>query len=328
MNTMKLDETFMHFLLEHQQRNNRTLNFLILMESILSAARHIDYYYRAGAFQQTLGEAGQMNVQGESVMNMDLIAHQIVLNYLSESKQVIEATSEEVPEAIKLNENGRYLVYFDPLDGSSNIKHSLPVGLLFGIAKRNLEGPEDCRLRSGREYIAAGMFLIPSGLFTFALRNAGCWRFITDETGEYVRPTRLRFPDNRKTWELSWNASNRHTFRQPVQDWVGQHERQLSFRYAGSLVVDFHRLLHNGGMFMYPAIVNDPNPENNRPEGKLRLMYEASVVAFIANEAGGMALNEQGEEILDVHPSKRHQRSALYVGNRELLEDIRPSLGR
>lgn len=322
----RLDETFMHFLLEHQQRNKRTLNFLILMESLLSAARHIDYYYRAGALQQTLGEAGQVNVQGESVMRMDLMAHQIVLNYLSESKQVIEATSEEIKEEIKLNDDGRYFVYFDPLDGSSNIKHSLPVGLLFGIAKRNLEGPEDYRLRSGREFIAAGMFLIPSGLFTFALRNAGCWRFVTDETGEYVRPTRLQFPRDRKSWELSWNASNRYSFSEPVQQWVSRNERELNFRYAGSLVVDFHRLLHNGGMFMYPAIVNDPDPSNNRPEGKLRLMYEAAVVAFIANEAGGLAVNEAGEEILDVNPKDRHQRSALYVGNRELVADVQGCL--
>lgn len=325
---MKLDETFMHFLLEHQRRNNRTLNFLILMESILTAARQIDHCYRSGALQQTLGEAGQVNVQGENVMEMDLLAHQIVLHYLNESNQVIEATSEEVKDAIPLNDDGRYLVYFDPLDGSSNIKHSLPVGFLFGIVKRNLDGPEDCRLRPGRDFIAAGMFLIPSGMFTFALRGAGTWRFLMDESGVYVRPARLSFPDLRKTWELSFNAGNLSTYQKPVQSWLTESEGKYAFRYAGSLVVDFHRLLHNGGMFCYPAVVNSSDPKKNRPDGKLRLMYEAAVVAFIATEAGGLAVNEAGEEVLDVEPTDRHQRSALYVGNREVVEEIQKVLRR
>jgi fructose-1,6-bisphosphatase I len=323
---MKLDQTFMHFLLEHQRANQRTLNFLILMESILTAARQIDYRYRAGAMAQTMDSANTTNVQGENVMQMDLIAHEIVLHYLTESNQVIEATSEESDEAIKLNPNGRYLIYFDPLDGSSNIKHSLPVGFLFGIVKRDLDREEDCRLRSGNDFIAAGMFLIPSGMFTFALRNAGAWRFLMDETGVYVRPTRLYFPENKKSWELSWNSSNRHGFKPAVREWFERNESNYSFRYAGSLVVDFHRLLHNGGMFAYPAIVNDPDPKKNRPEGKLRLLYETAVVSFIAREAGGLALNEDGSEILDNVPKKRHQRSALYVGNRELVEQIRPVL--
>ncbi len=269
---MTFDETFMHFLLEHQMRNNRTLNFLILMESILTAARRIDGLYRAAALSQTLGEAGKTNVQGENVMEMDVMAHETVLHYLSESKQVIQATSEESREPISLNPEGRYLVYYDPLDGSSNIKHSLPVGFLFGIVKRDLDKPEDCRLRAGRDFIAAGMFLIPSGMFTFALRGAGTWRFLLDETGVYVRPIRLVFPETKTSWELSWNTSNRRSYSEPVQKWFSAHEHDFGFRYAGSLVVDFHRLIHNGGMFAYPAIVNDPDPKKNRPAGQLRLM--------------------------------------------------------
>lgn len=323
---MKLEQTFMHFLLEHQRANQRTLNFLILMESILTAARQIDYRYRAGAMAKTLDSANTTNIQGENVMQMDLMAHEIVMHYLRESNQVIEATSEESEEAIKLNPHGRYIIYFDPLDGSSNIKHSLPVGFLFGIVKRDLDKDEDCRLRPGRDFIAAGMFLIPSGMFTFALRNAGAWRFLMDETGVYVRPTRINFPEDRKSWELSWNASNRRGFNPAVRDWMEQNESKYSFRYAGSLVVDFHRLLHNGGMFAYPAIVNDPDPKKNRPEGKLRMLYETAVVSFIAREAGGLAVNEDGSEILDNVPKKRHQRSALYVGNREVVEQIQSVL--
>lgn len=323
---MKLDETFMHFLLEHQLRNERTLNFLILMESILTAARQIDYQYRAGALQRNLGEAGKSNVQGESVMRLDEMAHQLVLYYLDESHQVIEAVSEEGTGSIPLNEKGRYFVYFDPIDGSSNIKHSLPVGFLFGIAKRNLDGPEDGHLRAGKEFIAAGMFLIPSGMFTFALRDSGTWRFLMDETGVYVRPERLHFSTNKITWELSYNAGNKDAFAPGIKEWLGANGAKFAFRYAGSLVVDFHRLLHNGGMFLYPAIVQDADPNKNRPEGKLRLMYEAAVVAFIAKEAGGIAVDSTGRNILHVEPASIHQRTALFVGNAELIEDIKPFL--
>ena len=323
---MKLEQTFMHFLLEHQRKNNRTLNFVILMESILTASEHIEYYYLSGALQRTLGEAGKTNVQGEDVMSMDLMAHEIVLHYLRESNQVIEVTSEEVEESIPLNSNGRYIVYFDPLDGSSNVKHSLPVGFMFGIVKRNLEGPEDCRLRSGREFIAAGMFLIPTGMFTFSLKNAGTWRFIKDETGGYCRPNRVIFPEDPKTWELSWNSSNRKLFAEAPRSWLEENEANHAFRYAGALAVDFHRLLGNGGMCAYPAIVNHNDPKKNRPNGKLRLLYETAVVSFMAKESGGFAVNEFGQDVLDVVPTSRHERSALYVGNRSLVEGIQKVL--
>lgn len=323
---MKLDSTFMSFLLEHQRRHNRTLNFVILMESIVSAARYIQHYYDIGAISDNLGEANQKNVQEEDVMHMDLIANQIVMHYLSESKQVLEATSEELSDEVLLSEDGRYIVYFDPLDGSSNIKHSLPVGFLFAIARRNLSGQEDYHLRTGNEFIAAGMFLIPSGIFTFALKDSGAWRFIKDEADVYVRPKQIKFPTTQKTWELSLNVGNTHTFSKPIQKWIGENLPKYAFRYAGALATDFHRLLNNGGMFTYPAIVNHPIPGKNRPNGKLRLIYECAVCAFIAKEAGGMAIDEHGDDILSIPPVHRHQRSALYVGNTEIIKDVQKVL--
>lgn len=323
---MRLEETFMNFLLKHQQKHSRTLNFIILMESIQRAARAIQHRYDCSALDGTTGEAGLSNVQGENVMQFDLIAHQIVMHYLIESGQVMEATSEELSDEVRINPDGRYLVYFDPLDGSSNIKHSLPVGFLFGIAKRNLEGEEDYHLRKGADFIAAGLFMIPTGIFTFALRNAGAWRFLLDKTGDFIRPTRLHFPENKKNWELSWNSAYRYAYSDKVQKWLIDNERNYNFRYSGSLAVDFHRLLHNGGMFMYPAIVNHTDPGKNRPGGKLRLMYEAAVVAFIAEQAGGLAINETGEDILSIQPGHRHQRSALYIGNKELVESMQKQL--
>jgi fructose-1,6-bisphosphatase I len=243
---------------------------------------------------------------------------------------VIYAVTEEEPEPIRLNEDGgRYFIYYDPLDGSSNIKHNLPVGFMFAVAKRNLEGPEDGHLRAGAELRAAGIFLIPNGVFTLALADTGVFRFHLDETMTYVKPEgseRLTLPEDPKTWELSFNAGNRRTFAAGVQRWIEEHESKYAFRYMGSLAGDFHRLLSNGGMFMYPAIVNHPRPEKNRPKGKLRLLYEANVAAFIAREAGGAAIDEAGRDILDIVPESPHHRTALYVGSKPLVESMRERL--
>jgi len=320
---MQFEQTFLNFLLHHQEKYNRTYHFLILMDAVMSAAKHIQHYYLTGALKGNLGMAGVVNVQGEEVMRMDQIAHQIVIHYLKTTERVIHAVSEEEDEIIPLTrDRGRYFFYFDPLDGSANVSHGLPVGFLFGIAKRNLEGPEDEHLRAGRDYIAAGMFVIPTGTFTLALREAGAWRFHSDETMNFVRPVRMVLPGDKKSWELSFNEANRYTFNPGVQKWIAENENKYSFRYLGALAGDFHRLLSNGGMFMYPAIVNHPDPKKNRPQGKLRLMYEAAVVSFICREAGGDAVDETGASILERTPEKIHQRTALYVGSKPLVDEI------
>jgi fructose-1,6-bisphosphatase I len=320
---IQFEQTIMNFLIAHQEKYSRTGHFLILMDALISAAKHIQYYYLTGALKGNLGLANAINVQGEDVMRMDQIAHEITIHYLRTTNRVIHAVSEEADDIIPMDtENGRYFVYFDPLDGSSNVAHGLPVGFLFGIAKRNLNGDEDGHLRAGRDYIAAGMFVIPTGTFTLALKEAGTWRFHIDDTMNYVRPVRILLPDDRKDWELSFNAASQRTYAGGVQQWIMENISKYSFRYLGALAGDFHRMLSKGGMFMYPAIVNHPNPEKNRPDGKLRLMYEASVVSFMCREAGGAAVDETGTPILDIQPQKHHQRTALYVGSRQLVDEI------
>jgi len=319
---VQFEETAMGFLLAQQERHYRTYHFLILMNALISAAKHIEHAYLTGALRGNVGLAGSVNVQGEDVFRMDQIAQEITIHHLRDSGRVIHAISEESEEVVQLNPNGRYFVYFDPLDGSSNVPHGLPVGFMFGVAKKNLDLPEDNHLRAGRDYIAAGMFVIPTGTFTLALKDSGAWRFHIDETMEFVRPTKIVLPADKTGWELSFNSANRQTFSKPVQDWIARNEPKYAFRYIGALAADFHRTISNGGMFMYPAIVNHPNPAKNRPEGKLRLMYEAAVVAFICAEAGGAAVDETGRPILDIQPKKAHQRSALYVGSKPLVEDV------
>lgn len=324
---VQFEQTFRNFIMRHQENYNRSYHFLILMDAIITAATRIELYYRTGALKDNLGASGSTNVHGEKVLQMDEIAHNIVVHYLNSSERVIQAVSEESEEIITMNKDGgRYFVYFDPLDGSSNVAHGLPVGFMFGIAKRNIEGniqgPEDFHLRAGNEFIASGMFVIPTGMFTLALHDAGCWRFHADETNTYVKPTRIMLPEDTKKWELSFNSANTYTFGDNVQEWVRENEKKFTFRYLGALAGDFHRLLTNGGMFMYPAIVNHPDEKKNRPQGKLRLMYEANVVAMMCKEAGGAAINEEGDSILDINPEKHHQRTTLYVGSKPMIEDI------
>jgi len=323
---MQFEETVMGFLLNHQEKHHRTHHFLILMDALISAAKHIEHYYLTGTLKGNVGLSGDVNVHGEDVFRMDQIAQEITLHYLTTSGRVIHGISEESDEIVSINPDGRYFVYFDPLDGSSNVPHGLPVGFMFGVARRNLEGNEDNHLRAGRDYLAAGMFVIPTGTFTLALKDAGTWRFHIDETMEFVRPTRMFLPENSKGWELSFNSANRNTYSKAVQNWIAQNEMKYAFRYIGALAADFHRTLSNGGMFMYPAIVNHPDPKKNRPQGKLRLMYEAAVVAFICQEAGGGAVDEFGTPILDIEPKDPHQRTALYVGSKPLVESVTQAL--
>ncbi len=323
---MQTEETFMHFLLKHQQKNNRTLNFVILMEAILSAAREIAHQYDLSAIRKNTGKSGSQNTHGEKTFALDEMAHKIVMEQLKGSGQVMEATSEENPKEIRLNDDGRYFLYFDPLDGSANIEHNLPVGFLFGIGKRNLEGDEDYHIRKGIEFIASGMFTLPQGIFTFALKNSGAWRFIREETGAYVRPEKIEFPKQKKSWILSFNTSYRNYYDKKITNWINNNENKYGFRYGGSLAIDFHRLLNTGGLFMYPAIVNHTDSSKNQPKGKLRLMYEANVVAMIAKEAGGMAINDRGEDIMEINPKDRHERTGIYVGSEELVEEIRKIL--
>jgi fructose-1,6-bisphosphatase I len=323
---MQFEETVMGFLLNHQEKHHRTYHFLILMDALISAAKHIEHNYLTGTLKGNVGLGGDVNVHGEDVFRMDQIAQEITVHHVRTSGRVIHAISEEADEIVSINPDGRYFVYFDPLDGSSNVPHGLPVGFMFGIAKKDLDGIEDNHLRAGRDYIAAGMFVIPTGAFTLALKDAGTWQFHIDETMEFVRPTRISLPEDAKSWELSFNSANRHTFSKDVQNWIAENEAKYAFRYIGALAADFHRTLSNGGMFMYPAIVNHPDPKKNYPQGKLRLMYEAAVVSFLCKEAGGTGVDETGTPILDIQPRGPHQRSALYVGSKPLVDDITRSL--
>ncbi len=193
------EQTFIDFLLQHQEKHNRTYHFLILMDALISAAKHIQHYYLTGALKGNLGLAGAVNVQGEDVMRMDQIAHEITIHYLKASGRVIHAVSEESDEIIPIDpEGGRYFVYFDPLDGSSNVP-ARPAGRL-PVRHRQAQ-PDGARGRppEGRKRLyRRGHVRDTHRAFTIGLKDAGAWRFHVDETMTYVRPTRMVLPEDPK----------------------------------------------------------------------------------------------------------------------------------
>jgi len=318
-----LDETFMQFLLQHQLKHKRTLNFLILMESIISASKAIQDLYTKAAIDKNLSYAGNMNVQGEDVTKIDLLADNIFLHYLKGSKQVIQVVSEEREKKVSLNPKGRYFVYYDPIDGSSNVKHNLPVGILFGISKKNLSGKESKRLRHGNEYIASGIFMIPSGNFTFYLNDAGCWRFLKSSSGTYIRPEKVKLPKDKSQFNLSYNTSTLEHYPPKLRNWLEDNSGKYGFRYSGSLAGDIHRILTTGGVYIYPSILGGSKPY---PAGKLRLLYECNVVANIVKAAGGEAIDDQGQPVLDLKPTSIHQRSSIIVGDKKIIKEIQKIL--
>ena len=219
---------------------------------------------------------------------------------------------------------GMYVMLFDPLDGSANIDYNVSIGTIFAIYRRKTEtGPgtlADC-LRRGREIVAAGYLAYGGSTMLVYTTGNGVHGFTLDPSvGEFLLShPNIRFPDTPKYYsanqgyERFWSEGvQRYTHYLQGRDEQGQ---RLSLRYVGSMVGDFHRTLLAGGVFYYPADTQDPA----KPHGKLRLLYEAAPLAFIAQQAGGYGSNGV-QSILDLQPESLHQRTPLFIGNRDLVE--------
>lgn len=283
---------------------------------------------RAG-LAEILGRTGDMNVQGEQVMKLDRLADLTMQRLNDHTGRLAVMASEENSEALPIPSDypvGKYVLLFDPLDGSSNVDFNIPIGTIFAIYRRVTpedSGPgtlEDC-LQPGRKLVTAGYILYGSSTMLVYATNKGVHGFTLDPSvGEFL----LSHPDihipERSTY-ISANMGYERYWSRGVQEFTsylqGSHggPKNLSLRYIGSLVADFHRNLLSGGIFYYPADRKDPN----KPHGKLRLTYEAAPLAFIAEQAGGYASNGK-QNILDIQPQALHQRTPLFIGNRNLVE--------
>ncbi len=291
-------------------------NFSSLLSGMTLATKMIQAKIRRAGLVDILGSAGETNVQGETQQKLDVYANQALLHTLGSRESVAMLVSEEneQPMAVDLSENGKYVVIFDPLDGSSNIDVNVSVGTIFSIMRRP-DGAHGTAavLQTGWKQVAAGYVVYGSSSIFVYTAGQGVYGFTLDpDIGAYVLSyPSLKMPE-RGTY-YSVNEANAASFPQRYRNYLDQLRAQsYSSRYIGSLVADFHRTLLKGGVFLYP-------PTTSHARGKLRLLYEANPLAFLAEQAGGMAIDGE-RRILDIEPSDIHERTPLVIGGRGEVE--------
>lgn len=281
----------------------------------------ISGYVRRAGLVDVLGAFGRTNVQGEEQQKLDVIANDTMIQSIAYTGRVCVMASEEDPEPFPIPEQynpGKYVLLHDPLDGSSNIDVNVSIGTIFSVHHRVTEsGPgtlEDC-LQKGRGQVAAGYVIHGSSTVLVYTVGRGVHMFTLDPTiGEFrLVDHDIKTPADGKYYSINESYYQRWSdgYRRVVQEFKGveNSEHRKNARYIGSLVADFHRNLLSGGVFMYPA-------DSKAPQGKLRLLYEASPLAFVAEQAGGAA-SDGVTPILDIQPTELHQRTPLLIGSRE-----------
>ena len=279
---------------------------------------------RAELMANTLGFTGETNVQGESVKKMDIFANEVFISVFKQSGLVCRLASEEMEKPYYIPENcpiGRYTLLYDPIDGSSNVDINLSVGSIFSIRQQSgddLTGEAtDLLTQNGHQQLAAGYILYgPSTMLVYSL-GQGVHSFILDPSlGEFIlAQENIQMPDHGQIY--STNEGNFWQWDEAIRDYaryVHRHEGYTA-RYSGALVGDIHRILMQGGVFLYPGTVKNP-------EGKLRLLYETAPLAFLIEQAGGRA-SDGHTDILDLVAGKLHQRNPLIIGSKEDVQLVK-----
>ncbi|PLW76445.1 class 1 fructose-bisphosphatase [Cohaesibacter celericrescens] len=320
--------TLRQFLLNEAKLHGLDLDLVLLLEDLATTCRIVSHQVRRGALFQNLGAMSSTNIQGETQKKLDVIANDAFINHCTNCSRVAALISEEVDEVIWIKENprkGDYLIYFDPLDGSSNLDVNLSVGSIFSIIelKEDIDQTNETQvLRKGSEQICAGYSLYgPSISFVFTFGQGVNGFTHQTGTGEF----RLTYPDLRipeDTSEFAINASRYKLWDDPVrlyfEDLIagkdGPRGRPFNMRWIASMVAEIHRILVRGGVFLYPVDSN-----NRELGGRLRLLYEVSPMAFIIEQAGGKA-STGTERILDIEPKTLHQRSPVILGSKTEVE--------
>lgn len=323
--------TLDRFLLETARAHaGATGQFVALMHQITLAAKMVSARVNRAGLAGMIGATGEMNIQGEFVMKLDVYANETFKRALEHAGVCCLIVSEEEEAPIQIPPrfvNGHYAFMMDPLDGSSNIDTNATIGTIFGIHRRLSEegtpGTVADVLRPGEEMVAAGYLVYGAGtLLVLATPDTGVNGFTLDPgVGEFFLSHRdLKLAPSAKTYSLNEGYSRRWDPKlQRFIERLKEPGRGFSARYIGSLVADFHRNLVKGGLFIYPGTSDAPN-------GKLRVLYEAFPLAFIAELAGGAATDGR-QRILSMVPTGLHQRTPLFIGNRLLVEEATAALG-
>jgi fructose-1,6-bisphosphatase I len=315
----KITTVQQHILDEERLHPGATGDFTALLTSLTLAAKIISREVNKAGLVKILGETGDINIHGESVQKLDAFAQTTICAAMGHNGHLCVMASEESADIIPLpgsSKKGKYVLMFDPLDGSSNIDVNASIGTIFSIHRRitnhSPDGKvEDC-LQKGIDQIAAGYFIYGSSTMMVYTTGHGVHGFTLDPSlGEFLlshenirTPMRGRIYSINEGNQHSWDAGTRRYVDFVKEDQMDR-GHPYSLRYIGSLVADFHRNLLKGGIFLYPG-----------PKGKLRLLYEAAPLAMVVEQAGGAA-GTGSERILDIQPTSLHQRVPLIIGSRD-----------
>ncbi len=297
-----------------------------LLSDIGTAAKIINREVSKAGLVNILGDAGSINVQGEEVKKLDLYANDQLIAALSSGGECCVMGSEENENIIEVNmqneDAGKYVVLFDPLDGSSNIDVNASIGTIFSIYRRFTEGTgpgrlEDC-LQEGTEQVAAGYVIYGSSTILVYTTGHGVNGFTLDPSiGEFcLSHPDIKTPEDAATYSVNEGQSS--SFPEGVRQYIDYCKtvdkgtnRPYSTRYIGTFVADFHRNLLKGGIFIYPAT-------GKAPKGKLRVVYEVNPLAYIAEQAGGRA-TDGFNRVLEIKPQTLHQRTPLFIGSKNMV---------
>jgi len=317
---------YRHIIEEERRYPGATGQLSDLLADIALACKLISLEVNRAGLIDIMGLTGEENVHGEQVKKLDEFAHTTLVRAMEVSGHLCAIASEESEDFIPVKEKlmgerpmSRYIIHFDPLDGSSNIDANISIGTIFSIYKRiSKSGPgtlEDC-LQKGTEQVAAGYIIYGSSTIMVYTTGQGVHGFTLDPTvGEFLLfYENIQIPKKSKTYSI--NEGNYSKWDNNLKKYIDSLKQEdkskgtpYSARYVGSLVADFHRNLLYGGLFMYPA-------DSRNKKGKLRLLYEANPLAYIIEQAGGRA-SDGAERILDVVPLNLHQRTPLFIGSEE-----------
>jgi fructose-1,6-bisphosphatase I len=288
-----------------------------LLRDIALASKVVNREINKAGLIDIMGAMGSQNTGGEQQQKLDVLANIRFTRALTKGGEACALISEETESYVDLNNQGKYVIAIDPLDGSSNIDVNVSIGTIFSIYRRKsaigMPITEEDILQKGAEQVAAGYILYGSSTMLVYTTGHGVNGFTHDPSlGEYVlsHPD-MTIPENGKIYSINEGSAN--SFSTKVKDYLQYcKDNNYTARYIGSLVADFHRNLLKGGIYIYPATAKDTH-------GKLRLMYECNALAFIAEQAGGKGSDGKGR-ILEIQPKSLHQRTPFYVGSAKMVQ--------
>ena len=328
---MYIGTTITQFLADEQRKlNTNNTDLLALMGQVATACKVIASAVNKGALSGVMGSLESENIQGETQKKLDVITNDIFMQTTERGGLLAAMASEEMDDVYHIPAQyprGKYLLVFDPLDGSSNVDVNISVGTIFSVLEYAGDSATPAAaefLQPGTQQVAAGYALYGSSTMLVITTGHGVNGFTLDvNIGEFVltHPNMMITPD---TKEFAINASNERFWEAPVQRYVnecvagktGPRGRDFNMRWVASMVAEVHRIIIRGGVFMYPKDAKDPTKA-----GKLRLMYEANPMSFIVEQAGGISSTGR-QRILDVQPEGLHQRVPVILGSKNEVEII------